>query len=336
MKDIKLALEKNFLQASDWTWKKGPDEQGKVHQWIQTIDEFEGAEPDVVLYGMPLSRSSISVSGASEYPSAFRRSWKGFSTYNLDEEIDLVSLSVVDLGDVKLHGTNVEVCHQRIEQAVHSAAKQFKNAVTVGIGGDHSVTACSVRGLQELYPNETIGILQLDTHLDLRNPAENGPTNGTPIRQLIEGGIVKGEHIYNIGLHGFFNTADLVAYGKEHKVNMITLQRARRQGIARTIEESLQKLSKKVDRIYVTVDMDVLDISFAPGVPASTPGGMTTQELFDALLQIGRHESFRHIDFVCLDPTKDDAASPTVKAGVYSFLQVLTGAALAKREGEAG
>ncbi|TDL31721.1 formimidoylglutamase [Jeotgalibacillus sp. S-D1] len=336
MNDIKLALQKNYLVASDWIWKKDPADKGKVHQWIQPMEDWEGGNPDVVLFGMPLSRSSISVSGASEYPSAFRRSWKGFSTYNLDEDIDLSSLSVVDLGDVKLHGTNVEECHQRIEQAAHAAAKHFKKSITVGIGGDHSVTACSIRGLRDVYPDETIGILQLDTHLDLRDPAENGPTNGTPIRQLIEGGIVKGEHVCNIGLHGFFNTADLVAYGKEQGINMITLQRARRQGITNTIEASLQQLTEKVDRIYVTVDMDVLDISFAPGVPASTPGGMTTQELFDALLQIGRHKSFRHIDFVCLDPTKDEAASPTVKAGVYSFLQVMTGAALAKREGEAG
>ncbi|WP_232304222.1 agmatinase family protein [Jeotgalibacillus campisalis] len=333
-----MNAKQKFMQAGiqqpEWRWHKEDSSDGRLHQWIKGMDEWQGEDPDVVILGMPLSRSSISVSGASEYTEAFRRGWKGFSTYNMDEEIDLSFLSVVDTGNVKMHGTDIQESHRRIERAAEAILGQFKSSVFVGIGGDHSVTACTVRGLKKLHPNETIGILQLDTHLDLRDPAENGPSNGTPMRQLIEGETVKGNHIYTIGLHGYFNAPDLVAYGKKHEVNMISLKKARQKGIAQTFRAALHELDQKTDRTYITIDMDVLDIGFAPGVPASTPGGMSTQELFEALLEIGRHPSFKYIDFVCLDPTKDPAASPTVKAGVYGFLQVVSGMALARSRKE--
>ncbi len=64
----------------------------KVNEWIRQIqreEELKKEKWDVVLFGVPLSRSSISPSGASEFPESFRRSWKGFSTYNLDFESDL-------------------------------------------------------------------------------------------------------------------------------------------------------------------------------------------------------------------------------------------------------
>jgi len=323
-------MKNEFIKKPEWSWTKQDGNQGNVHHWIKSDDE-DSNTIDIVLYGMPLSRSSISVSGASEYPTAFRKGWKGFSTYDIDEDIDLSALSVVDLGDVMMHGTDIMESHRRIEQATKNVMTYFKDKITVGIGGDHSITSCAIRGLKGAYPNESIGILQLDTHLDLRDPSENGPSNGTPIRQLIEGGQVKGENVINIGLHGFFNHSDLVTYGKKEKVTMITLKKARQQGIVETIKESLDSLDEKVDRIYVTIDMDVLDISCAPGVPASTPGGMATQELFDALFQIGQHRSFQHIDFVCLDPTKDAASSPTVKAGVYGFLKLVSGIYLKRK-----
>ncbi|KIL49475.1 agmatinase family protein [Jeotgalibacillus soli] len=334
MTEIRNQLQQAFIHPAEWSWTKNGAHQGRVQHWVHTIEKWEKSieQIDAVILGLPLSRSSISVSGASEYPLAFRKGWKGFSTYNIDESIDLAPLNVVDLGDVAMHGTDIVESQKRIQQAMEAVLQAFPSAITINIGGDHSVTASAVRGLKAVTDNETIGIFQFDTHLDLRDPAENGPSNGTPIRQLIEAGVVKGNHVYNIGLHGYFNSPDLIHYAKKHSVNMITLNKARQQGIVQTVRRALASLQQQVDRIYVTVDMDVLDVSFAPGVPASTPGGMFTHELFAALLEVGKHDEFKHIDFVCLDPLKDESASPTVKAGIYSFLQVLSGVIITRNQ----
>lgn len=314
------------LQQPEWSWR---DREGDfVHQWVKPLSD---ESPNMVLYGAPISRSSISVSGASLYPLEFRKLWKGFATYNLDEDVDLSSYSVADAGDVMMHTTDILLSHQRIEDTTRELVAEYTDATTCLIGGDHSVTACAVRGVNKAFPIERIGILQLDTHLDVRDPAELGPANGTPIRQLIDGGIVRGEDVVNIGLHGYFNAAPLVAYAKEHGIRMVTLRKARELGVAQCVMNELALLAEKVDRVYVTIDMDVLDIAVAPGVPASTPGGMNADELFASLLLIGKHESVRHIDFVCLDPSRDVATSATVKTGVYAWLEFVTGRVISQR-----
>ena len=321
------------INPPSFMWVR-PDNGGmsKVHEWIQPLTamtEFEKAKnAEVVILGVPLSRSSISASGASEFPEAFRRSWRSFATYNLDEDVDLSDITAIDAGDVPMHVTDISKCHQNILEASTVLHQQFLNSKVCGIGGDHSITAMLVKGMHKAKPSEKIGILQFDTHFDLRDMSDNGPSNGTPMRNLIESGVVEGCNMYNIGLHGFFNTKDLKQYADEKGVNYFTLHTARKKGIEETVLKCLDELSSKVDTIYLTVDMDVLDIAFAPGVPASTPGGMTTTELLEGVLAAGKHPKVKAMDIVCLDPLKDTAIQPTVKLGTHVFLTFLTGVML--------
>ncbi|RFU68173.1 formimidoylglutamase [Peribacillus saganii] len=304
-------------------------EEPKVNEWIQTLDprnldKVDWSHFHAAILGVPLSRSSISASAASENPDALRRAWKYFTTYNLDHDEDLSDLNVVDLGDVRQHVTNIEVCHRNIKEAMISIRTVHPQVVPVVMGGDHSITAMLVKGMQTVHSSERIGILQLDTHFDLRNLSDNGPTNGTPIRNLIESGVIKGEDVYNLGLHGFFNARSLKMYADEIGLNYITMREFRKNGIETTINQVLEELSQKVDTIYFTLDMDVLDCSYGPGVPASTPGGMRSDELFEAVYHTGKCTKVKAMDIVCLDPYKD-RGEMTTKTAVHSMLSFLTG-----------
>jgi formiminoglutamase len=317
------------LPSFNWTQSRTAIDL-KVKDWIvQRSSKEEEIDGDIswdfVITGAPLSRSSISASAASEFPEYFRRAWNGFTTFNIDTDQDLRTLKVLDLGDIEMNVTDIPRCHSNIRESMKGIVERFPNSIPITIGGDHSITAMLVSGLKDAEPSKKIGILQFDTHLDLRDLRDQGPSNGTPIRNLIENRIVEGCHVYNIGLHGFFNGPSLVQYAKEHKVNYITLKNARAQGLINTVQKAIKELETKVDSIYVTVDMDVLDISFAPGVPASTPGGLYTDELFDAVFTAGKSSKIRALDLVCLDPHRDLAAQPTVKAGVHTFLSFLSG-----------
>jgi formiminoglutamase len=322
-----------LLNPPNFKWRTSEGiAEPKVNEWIQTLKEGEApnwSQYDVTLLGIPLSRSSISASAASENPDAMRRAWKSFTTYNIDYDIDLVNLNVVDLGDVRQHVTDIALCHQNIVDAMEGMRTNHPTTLPLIIGGDHSITAMLIKGWKKAHPNEEVGILQFDTHFDLRDVKEFGPANGTPIRNLIESGDVKGENVYNIGLHGFFNSKSLKTYADEVNLNFITLKEARRRGIEATVQAALEKLSEKVDTIYLTVDMDVLDIGIAPGAPASTPGGMRTEELFEAVTLAGQCSKVKAMDIVCLDPHKD-VGDATVKAGVHVMLSFLTGFAIRK------
>jgi formiminoglutamase len=321
------------INPPSFTWVR-PESgaRSKVHEWIKPItalsDPDTSKNAEVVILGVPLSRSSISASGASEYPEAFRRSWRSFTTYNLDDDVDLSEMIALDAGDVPMHVTDIGKCHDNIIQASALVHSHFPHSKVCAIGGDHSITAMMVKGMQQAKPSEKIGILQFDTHFDLRDMSDNGPSNGTPMRNLIESGVVEGSNMYNIGLHGFFNARDLKQYADDKGVNYFTLRTARKKGIAATVQQCLVELLLKVDTIYVTVDMDVLDIAYAPGVPASTPGGMTTEELLEGVLTAAKHPKVKAMDIVCLDPVKDTLVQPTVKLGTHVFLTFLTGVML--------
>jgi formiminoglutamase len=321
------------INPPSFTWVR--PESGawsKVHEWIKPItalsDPDTSNNAEVVILGVPLSRSSISASGASEFPEAFRRSWRSFATYNLDDDVDLSEMTALDAGDVPMHVTDIGKCHDNIIQASALVHSHFPHSKVCAIGGDHSITAMMVKGMQQAKPSEKIGILQFDTHFDLRDMSDNGPSNGTPMRNLIESGVVDGSNMYNIGLHGFFNTKDLKQYADDKGVHYFTLRTARKKGIAATVQQCIEKLSAKVDTIYLTIDMDVLDIAYAPGVPASTPGGMTTEELLEGVLTAAKHSKVKAMDIVCLDPLKDTLVQPTVKLGTHVFLTFLTGVML--------
>jgi formiminoglutamase len=314
------------LVPPSFSWRRpDPDAEFKVHEWIQNANNItELKKADAVILGVPLSRSSISASAASETPDAMRRAWKSFTTYNLDYDEDLTDLRVVDLGDVRQHVTDIAKCHENIREAMVSMRTHHPEVLPVVMGGDHSITAMLVKGWNQVHTDERIGILQLDTHFDLRDLTDNGPSNGTPIRNLIESEVLRGEDVFNIGLHGFFNAKSLKDYADKVGLNYITMRQARKKGIENTINEALAVLSQKVDTIYLTVDLDVLDLSFGPGVPAATPGGMFRDELFEAVYLAGKHPKVKAMDMVCIDSYKDQSEM-TVKTAVHTMLSFLTG-----------
>ena len=303
-----------MIQPPKFRWTREDVKDLKMKDWIE-VETTRSESWDATILGVPFARASISPSGASEFPDAFRRSWELFSTYYIDEMVDVRDFKIGDLGDVKLHATDVAVSHANIEEAMRQVLEQHPGKLYATIGGDHSITAPIVRAIAK-HSEKKIGIVQFDTHLDMRD-FSGGRTNGTPIRQLVDEGIVDGENVVNIGLHGFYNAPSLMEAASTHRIQIITLKQLRKKGIEKTIDAAFQALSH-VDLIYVTVDMDVLDVAYAPGVPSATPGGMRTDELFECLYEIGKRRIFA-IDFVCIDPLRD-IVNQTVKATTYAYL----------------
>lgn len=292
----------------------------------QLIAEYVPSQSyEVGLLGVPLSRSSISASAASENPNAIRAIWKSFSAYNIDYDVDLSDLRIADMGDVKMHVTDILKCHHHIEHAMLELLENNTDIIPLSIGGDHSITCPLIKGLSQYHAGKKIGIIQFDTHFDLRNLEDGGPSNGTPMRGLIESGTVEAENIVNIGLHGYFNSLAYKQYADEKGLKYYTLRTVRKLGLDKVLSEALDYLNDKVDLIYLTVDIDVLDAACAPAAPASTPGGMNAWELLEAVYQIGKQSKVVAMDIVCLDPHRDDRSLITVKTGAYLLLNFLCG-----------
>jgi formiminoglutamase len=263
----------------------------------------EGMKGDVAILGAPLSKPSISHSGASFAPDAIRRCLNSFTTYNIEEETDISSKRIIDFGDIAMHPTSIEECHQRIYQAAKEVTEAQAAPFTIILGGDHSITTSTVKAIKET--KGTVGIIQLDAHHDLRNTEDGGPTNGTPFRRLIEEGHLKGGHLFQIGIRNYANAKAYHEYAIENGVTVYTMKDVRQRKVTDLIHSALTQLEDKVDTIYLSVDMDVLDQAFAPGCPAIGPGGMDPDTLAEAVQTAIGHPKVQTMDIVEIDPTLD-------------------------------
>lgn len=273
----------------------------KANEIVTAWDGKDASKFSII--GVPLSKTSISHSGASFAPTTIRKMLSSYSTYHIEDEIDLKTLSVTDFGDITMHVTDFEESRNRIKSTIAELLKQFKDTMPIILGGDHGISFPSISAFAEARGK--IGVIQFDAHHDLRNINDGGRSNGTPFRSLIDEGILKGEHLIQIGLRNFSNSAPYTEFGINHGVTIYTMRDVRELGIQKIILESLNRLSQEVDAIYISLDMDVLDQAFAPGCPAIGPGGMDSQTLIDGICYLASHPKVSGMDIVELDPTID-------------------------------
>ena len=304
----------------------------KVADWLRPWD---GREPlgalDVGFVGVPLSKTSISHSGASSTPAAIRELFGAVTTYDIDRDVDLQTLVGRDLGDVRVHPTDLAGAHGVIERTLAALYRALPPFLPVIVGGDHSITAPSLAAFAA-HAGGAVGLVQLDAHMDVRNLEDGGPTNGTPIRAVLERGVVDGEHVAQVGLHNFANAKPYRDYAREQGITQITAGRVARGGIADAIGHALAAAGGGGRPVYVTLDMDVVAQGFAPGVAALVPGGLTPWDLLEAMFLLGRSGRVRALDVVEIDSAQDWRRS-TARLALHAVLTFLVGHATRDRAG---
>jgi formiminoglutamase len=297
----------------------------KAAAWLRAWDGAERA--DVVLVGAPLSKTSISHSGASQTPQALREMLAALTTYDIEHDVDLAERLVArDAGDARVHVTDLARSRAGIRDAVAAVLARAGDALPVIVGGDHSITAPSVEAFAA-HVGGAVGIVQIDAHMDLRNLDDGGPSNGTPIRQLLEGGTVDGRRVVQLGLHPFANARAYRDVARAAGITQLTAREVVTTPAETLAARALEVAGEGADAIYVTLDMDVLAQAFAPGVPALVPGGMTPWQLLSLMHALGRDPRVRALDVVEIDPTQDPRRQ-TVRVAAHALLMFLSGYAM--------
>lgn len=275
---------------------------------------------------VPFSRASQrGDNGAANAPNAIRTAFTNNTSFSPDFDVDLKCLQIRDVGEVKLHMTDILQSHKNIEQAVTELYGVHDLPLVINVGGDHSITCPLVQGFCSAHPGMRVGIIHFDAHNDVRNFEDGGPTNGTPFRGILEGpSSVEGKNIVQIGIHGFMNSSYYKKYCEEQGITIITARQVRRRGIEDVMKEALKIASVDVDAIYVSFDIDCLARCFAPGTGNSSPEGLEAWDAVEAMFILGQHKLVRALDVVCIDPLRDVVDS-TARMGASVILSFLGG-----------
>ncbi|MEA2527514.1 MAG: formiminoglutamase [Thermomicrobiales bacterium] len=297
-------------------------EELRISNWLTPWDFQEPI--DAGLIGAPYSGASISASAASGGPEAIRMAFRFNTTFSPDWDTDIQRLRVRDLGDIGGHLTDVNAAHLHIEEAIRDALSLGRRFVPIVVGGDHSITAPAVRGFCAGNPGKKVGIINFDAHFDVRN-MEHGPHNGTPFRQILEGGIgVEGKNVVEIGIHGFMNSARYYQWTQDQGMTIITGRQVEQRGMDACIAEALDRAGDGTDLIYVSVDIDCLAFPWATGTSASSAEGLSAWQLLEGVFACGQHPKVAAFDVVEIDPTRD-VKDVTARSGCSTILVFLAG-----------
>lgn len=277
--------------------------------------------PEYGLIGVPFDGAVMGRKGAHMGPSAVREALRFSSSYQLEEDVELHGISCADLGDVDVPNVDVAQAHERVTAALKHLWSNGCHPLIVG--GDNSITFAAVRALAESGAT-SIGIFDLDAHMDVRVP-EPGPTSGSPYYQLVESvPQVRAKNIIQVGLRRFATSKTYREWGVKKGLKLIPMKEIRRRGFQALLEHTIQAAADGVDALYVSLDMDVVDQAWAPGVSSPSPDGLTPREVFDAVQQAAARKECRGFEVVETAPNLDPTGN-TARVAALSLLHYLVG-----------
>lgn len=218
--------------------------------------------------------------------------------------------------DTPGHSETERIAHlcRRLADDVSAAlaAREFP----VVIGGDHSVAIGTWSGVAR-HAGAPVGLLWIDAHMDSHTPETtySGAIHGMPLACLLGRG---DKRLLNLGLTGrqvdAAHTVVLGARSYEPEeaeflagmgVRVIGQEEIEQRGFAATLAEALVIVGSAPAGFGVTLDLDALDPSVAPGVGSPEPEGLGPNEVLAGLAGLARQPGLRAVEIVEYNPDRD-------------------------------
>jgi agmatinase len=246
--------------------------------WAGLKEPAAGAKPDVRILGVPLDRGSLYRPGAAKAPDELRKLSAIFAPVSEQAELfDTVTLR--DDGNVKLvdgdMGANVDAVAAEIE-------KTPSGTLPIVLGGDHTTVSPTLIAQQHRFDGR-LSILYIDAHPDLNDISRHTRwSNGCALRRGLELGEIDPRKVTLLGCRDY--DWEEVEYIRKMGVTLIPAATASRWTGNQLADEIGSRLG--ADALHISLDIDSLDPSVAPGTGVPSAGGLTSRQLLDFLRQL--------------------------------------------------
>lgn len=226
--------------------------------------EYEDAK--TVLFGAPFDSTTSYRPGTRFGSRTIRQESFGVETYSPYQDKDMTDYSFFDSGDLELCFGSSEKALEDIEERTQTILEDGKRPFMMG--GEHLVTLGAVRAVAKKYPD--LHIIHFDAHADLREEYLGVQlSHAAVLKRCWE--LVGDGRIFQFGIRS--GDREEFLWGKDH----VFTNKFNFNGLKETVE------SLKGKPVYFTLDLDVLDPSVFPGTGTPEPGGVTFNELRDAV-----------------------------------------------------
>ncbi len=299
----------------------------RLHRDFFGIPQPKTGDPDVGVLGIPYDLTSSFMPGTRFGPDAIRKATDsershsyplsiGRSTADNDKALS-ERITLEDIGDLEV---SLRLPEQAMLDITEAAAKLAEHdSRLLFMGGDHFITYPLLRGLSRGKPG-TYGLVYLDAHADFY-PTYSGHqySHATTLRRILTDGLIDRVNLL---------THDLRAALPEQKAELTKIGAIIPQSL-KSFSNAINKIAKQVDIIYITIDLDVLDPSVAPGVSHPESGGLNMIELTKLLRVCFATGKVKYADIAELNPLIDTTGQTSIAARDV-VKEILTGFASQK------
>ena len=218
---------------------------------------------------------------------------KGYWDINQNKRF-LEDISMSDCGDVDVAYYDIERNRKIITQTVKKILKA--GTFPVVIGGDHSITYPCICAFEDF---KSLDIIQIDAHLDWIDEVDGiRYANGSPMRRSMELDFTN--KMVQLGIRCIRSREIDYNFAKSQGSQIFTRQDIRQKGV----DEIVEKLFP-LGNVYVSIDIDGLDPSIAPGTGSPTVDGLLYYEVINLLKGITKKSNVVGFDIVEVNPMVD-------------------------------
>jgi len=247
--------------------------------------------------GVPLDSTSSFRSGTRFAPYSIRLMSQSLETMSLRTGIDVEDYAPYDEGNVSISHGNVDLSLRYVEAVCEDLVREGR--LPILLGGEHTISVGSIRGIFKALGSDTC-YLVLDAHADYRSEYLGFKlSHACTTRRVRE--LLGPSNVFIIGLRAL--SKDELRSLKVDGVRYVTSIDVLRLG-AREVARRVNDFKSTCSRLYVSIDMDVFDPAYAPGVTTPEPEGLSPTLVFGVLSRV-LDKSVVGIDVVEVSPPYD-------------------------------
>ena len=274
--------------------------------WAGLKPPAAGARPDVRIVGVPLDRGSLYRPGAAKAPAQLRQLSAIFAPVSEHAEL-FDSVTLQDAGDVALVDGDMGA---NVESVAAEIGRTPEGTLPIVLGGDHTTVSPTLIAQQRRL-NGRMSILYIDAHPDLNDISRKMSwSNGCALRRGLELGEIDPRKVTLLGCRDY--DWEEVEFIRKMGVTLIPAATAHRWTGTQLADEVGSRIGS--DALHISLDIDSLDPSYAPGTGVPSAGGLTSRELLDFLRQL------RGVPLAGLDV---DEVAPPLDVGHVTSLAAL-------------
>lgn len=272
-----------------------------MSRFASTANSFE--EADYIILGVPLDITSSYRSGCSKAPEYIREASYCSEPYLMDHDVSLKDILIHDSGNLSI-SESVEETGESLSEKINDIVS--KDKVPITLGGEHSITPFILSAFDE------IDVIVIDAHLDFRDEYEgNKKSHATVNRRIAE--------LENVDKH---LVAGVRSISRKHEKEITP-----KYYTSNEIRQFEDPVSKIIDffvgsnnDIYLSIDMDALDPSYAPGVGNPEPFGLAPLFIKDLISKIpNSSKNVAGMDIVEVTPKYDPSDITSVLASRFIY-----------------